>query len=79
MEKPSPGFLSINIGFRRRGWNPNRGFNFKIIVLYKKDANGLKDSGSQNQIFANEMLSVMLHGSIKKILSGLMVRKWTWT
>jgi hypothetical protein len=62
VQKPPPGLLSINMGFRCWGRNPNRGFDFKIVVLYKKDANGLKDFGSQDQIPANEMLSIMLHG-----------------
>jgi hypothetical protein len=60
VQKPPAGFLRINMGFRRRGRNPNRGFDFKIIVLYKKKTNGLKDFSSQDQIPANEMLSVML-------------------
>jgi hypothetical protein len=61
VQKPPSGFLSINMGFRRRGRNPDRGFDFKVIVLNKKQSNGLKDFGSQDQIPANEMLSVMLH------------------
>jgi hypothetical protein len=62
VQKPPPGFLGFNIGFRRRGRNPDRGFDFKVIVLYEKRTNGLKDFGSQDQVPANEMLSVMLHG-----------------
>jgi hypothetical protein len=62
MQKPSIGLLSINMGFWRRGRNPDRGFDFKIIVLNKEQTSGLKDFGSSNQIPADEMLSVMRHG-----------------
>jgi hypothetical protein len=62
MQKPSIGMLRINMGFRRRGRNPDRGFDFKVIVLDKKQTNGLKGLGSQDQVPADEMLSVMLHG-----------------
>jgi len=66
MQEPPAGILCINMGFRRRGRDPDRGFDFKIIVLNKKHPNGLKDFGSQDQIPANEMLSVLFHGFHEK-------------